>query len=69
MNIQAQPEVLPIRVWFHPAKLWQATAKMSAAETDALIESLGKLAERGDYAALEKYDFIRIGAYPEIHWS
>ncbi len=69
MNITAEPEVFPLRVWFHPAKLWQATEKMSKAEADALIESLSALAECGDFDALKKYDFIRVGVYRDIQGS
>lgn len=62
-------ESSPIRVWFHPSKLWQATEKMTKAEVDTFLEGLYVLAERGDFAALERYDFIRIGRYSDIRWS
>lgn len=69
MNVTAEPEVFPVRVWFNPVKLWQVTDKLDRSEADALIERVCLLAERGDYAALQQYDFVRIGQYRDIRWS
>ena len=53
----------------HPSKLWQATEKMSKDEVDAFLEKVYALAERRDFAALKRFDFIRVGPYSDIHWS
>jgi hypothetical protein len=67
MNLAQEPS--PTRVWFHPSKLWQATEKMSKAEADAFLENVYALAERRDFAALQHFDFIRVGRYSDIRWS
>ncbi len=69
MNVTVEPEVFPVRVWFNPVKLWRATEKMKPSEADALMERICLLAERKDFAALQQYDFIRVGRYRDIHWS
>ena len=64
-----EPAQQKVRVWFHPPKLWAATERMQPAEVEAFMEYLYQLAEKNDVAALQKYDFVRVGAYRDVHWS
>jgi hypothetical protein len=49
------------RVWLVPQKFWSATKGMSAEETEKLVDRLMSLSEVGDFATLQKFDFIVIG--------
>ncbi len=66
--MQAKIPPQAVRIWFHPPKLWRATQHMKPAEKAAFIDNVYRLAERRDVAALEKYDFIRIGPYRDVRW-
>lgn len=59
----------PERIWISPTKLWNATQQMTGEERDRLLESVQDLAEKRDVVSLTKYDFIRVGRYPDIRWD
>ncbi len=51
-------------VRIHPAKFWSATRLMTNQERDTLLEAIEKLAEAGDLAGLEHFDFVSVGTRP-----
>jgi hypothetical protein len=54
------------RVWLVPQRFWSATKKMSAEETERLIEHLMFLSEVRDFESLRKFDFIVVG---KVKWN
>ena len=54
------------RVWLIPSKFWRATRHMNREEVGEFMEHIYALAECRDYAALQRYDFIRVGTYREL---
>ena len=52
-------------VRIHPSKFWSATRLMTNQERDSLLEAIEKLAEAGDLAGLEHFDFVSIAKRPD----
>ena len=49
-----------LMVRIHPSKFWSATRLMTAKERDILLDAITKMAEAGDVAGLEHFDFISV---------
>ena len=53
-------------VRIHPSKFWAATRSMSDQEKEVLLQAIARLAEVGDFAGLQHFDFISLTERPEI---
>ena len=54
----------PVKIWLNPPKFWHATSTMRKAQADQLLNEVIQLAERGDLAALRRYDFVEFVELP-----
>jgi hypothetical protein len=58
----------PVRnlvVRIHPSKFWSATRLMTNQERHTILEAIEKLAEAGDLAGLEHFDFVSVATRPD----
>ncbi len=49
------------RVWLNPQKFWAATKGMTQEEIEQLLDDLMYLAEKRDFQALKRFEYILIG--------
>jgi hypothetical protein len=52
------------RIWFHPTRFWAASSGMPPERSEALLGDVLQLAERHDYEALRKYEFVSVEFHP-----
>ena len=48
------------RIWLHPPKYWKITERMTSQEAEDMMNTVLSLAEKGEVAALRKYEFISV---------
>jgi hypothetical protein len=52
------------RIWFHPTRFWAASSGLPPESSEALLGDVLQLAERRDYEALRKYEFVSVEFRP-----
>jgi hypothetical protein len=49
-----------LRLWLVPQRFWAVTRNMDQTQADSLMQQVMELAERNDFDALRKFDFVVI---------